>query len=97
MVSAVQSLWDCVTLLTRLHPTAAVSAQDMAMMGSMAPQMGSPGQQPDFTKLHKAESQNLQLAGLDVVEHAGKPSPPPGVRRWVGDGIESRVLALYAL
>ena len=56
----------------------------------------APGQQPDYGKIHTTESQNLQLAGLKSAEHAGKSSAPGGVRRWVGDGLEARVLAQYA-
>ena len=77
---------------------AADGTRDMAAMGSMsAAPMGGPGQQPDFAKIHSAERDNLELAGLDLLDKAGKSSPPPGVRRWAGDGIEERVLAMYAL
>ena len=78
---------------------AADGTRDMAAMGNMAGagMMGAPGQQPDFAKIHSTERDNLQLVGLDLLDLANRPSPPPGMRRWVGDGIESRVLALYSL
>lgn len=36
---------------------------------------------PDYAKLYKQEAENLALA--------------EGVYKWVGDGVEDRVLALY--
>lgn len=49
----------------------------------------APGQAPDFAKLHQAERDNLELLGLDILENKTDV-------RWIGDGIEDRVLALYA-
>lgn len=62
----------------------------MAAMSGAAASMqtlnpAAPGQSPEFDKLHHAERDNLELAGLDD-------SPI----RWIGDGIEDRVLALYS-
>lgn len=54
-----------------------------AMAGAAAPT--APGQAPDFEKLHQAERDNLELVGLDDSKV-----------RWIGDGIEDRVLALYS-
>ncbi|KDN49925.1 transmembrane protein [Tilletiaria anomala UBC 951] len=76
---------------------AADGTRDMAAMGNMAGagMPGLPGQTPDVAKIHAAERDNLELAGLDLLDLVNRPSPPPGVRRWIGDGIEGRVLALY--
>lgn len=61
-----------------------------AMSGAAAPMAGlmgggAPGQTPDFEKLHLAERDNLELVGLEDSKI-----------RWIGDGIEDRVLALYS-
>lgn len=68
---------------------AADGTRDMAAMGAGAASMqamnpAAPGQAPDFEKLHLAERDNLELAGLE-----------DSSVRWIGDGIEDRVLALY--
>ncbi|CDU26281.1 related to AIM27-member of a transmembrane complex required for efficient folding of proteins in the ER [Sporisorium scitamineum] len=69
---------------------AADGTRDMAAMsGAAAPMQAmnpaAPGQAPDFEKLHLAERDNLELVGLE-----------DSSIRWIGDGIEDRVLALYA-
>lgn len=68
---------------------AADGTRDMAAMGAAAPMAGmmggAPGQAPDFEKLHLAERDNLELVGLEDSQN-----------RWIGDGIEDRVLALYS-
>lgn len=69
---------------------AANGTRDMAAMsGAAAPMQAmnpaAPGQAPDFEKLHHAERDNLELVGLE-----------DSSVRWIGDGIEDRVLALYS-
>ena len=69
---------------------AADGTRDMAAMsGAAAPMQAmnpaAPGQAPDFEKLHHAERDNLELVGLEDSKI-----------RWIGDGIEDRVLALYS-
>ncbi|SNX87284.1 related to AIM27 - member of a transmembrane complex required for efficient folding of proteins in the ER [Melanopsichium pennsylvanicum] len=69
---------------------AADGTRDMAAMsGAAGLQMGAnpaaPGQAPDFEKFHLAERDNLELVGLEDSKV-----------RWIGDGIEDRVLALYS-
>lgn len=64
--------------------------RDMAAMSGAAAPMagmmgGAPGQAPDFEKLHLAERDNLELVGVEDSKI-----------RWIGDGIEDRVLALYS-
>lgn len=60
-----------------------------AMSGAAAPMQvmnpAAPGQAPDFEKLHLAERDNLELVGLEDSKI-----------RWIGDGIEDRILALYS-
>lgn len=58
-------------------------AQTAAPMQGMNP--AAPGQAPDFAKMHLAERDNLELVGVDN-----------STVRWIGDGIEDRVLALYS-
>ena len=53
--------------------------RDMSAMTSMPPQSGPTA--PDMEKVYKSELENLQLA--------------EGQYRWVGDGIEERVLATW--
>ncbi|PWZ03864.1 transmembrane protein [Testicularia cyperi] len=69
---------------------AADGTRDMAAMSGAAASMqgmnpAAPGQAPDFAKMHLAERDNLELVGLDSSN-----------TRWIGDGIEDRVLALYS-
>lgn len=67
--------------------TDADSSRDVAVMGgaAAAAAMPAPGQMTDHAKLHAAERDNLEL----LAAQAGKK------QRWVGDGIEARVLRLY--
>ncbi|PWN52332.1 transmembrane protein [Violaceomyces palustris] len=84
---------------------AADGTRDMASMsgaGAVNAMQSAPGQAPDFKKLHLAERDNLELAGLDLLELSdnggGKKNQTSSLdakNRWVGDGIEDRVLALY--
>lgn len=83
--------------------------RDMASMGSMAAGAGTPAAMPgmpgaagpDPAKIQAGEKDNLSisaaptLAALAAMARApalGEPRP----RAWAGDGIEDRVLALYA-
>jgi len=66
--------------------TAADGTRDMAAMSTMgggASPMGPA--QPDYKKLHDQERESLDLAGSDLSTG------------WIGEGIESRVLAMYRL
>ncbi|KAE8214341.1 hypothetical protein CF327_g2247 [Tilletia walkeri] len=73
---------------------AADSTRDMAMMPGAAP---TGPQQPDWTKLHAAEKDNLELVGLpDSTADATSRKQGLDGRRWVGDGVASRVLKMYA-
>lgn len=51
------------------------------LAGAQAMPMG-PGQ-PDMAKLHRAEAENLSLASDSY--------------RWVGEGVEERVLRMYGM
>lgn len=54
----------------------------MSNMNAAASPMGP--QQPDYNKLHAQEKDSLELAGSDTKTV------------WIGDKIESRLLALYS-
>lgn len=109
-------------LLFRCRPyLAADGTRDMAAMSPLAGAamgggMGGPTA-PDFTKLHKAERDNLELIGLDLQSQAeglvggesdvvSRKKAGNGIgrgvddgklkMRWVGDGIEDRILAMYS-
>lgn len=56
------------------------SMQNMNLASAAAAPMAGPGA-PDYSKLYKAEVENLALA--------------EGMYKWVGDGIEDRILARY--
>ncbi|PWN36853.1 uncharacterized protein FA14DRAFT_169783 [Meira miltonrushii] len=58
--------------------------RDMAAMSNMGAGASPMGQQPDYKKLHAQEKESLELAGSDTKA------------KWIGDGIEGRVLAMYA-
>lgn len=64
--------------------TAADGTRDMAAMSNMGAGASPMGQQPDYKKLHAQEKESLELAGSDTKA------------KWIGDGIEGRVLAMYA-
>lgn len=53
----------------------------MSTLGAGASPMGP--QQPDYKKLHAQEKESLELVG----------SEPKS--KWIGDGIEARVLEMY--
>ncbi|CAD6885610.1 unnamed protein product [Tilletia controversa] len=79
---------------------AADSTRDMAMMPGAAATGPS---QPDWTKLHAAEKDNLELVGLpdSTANSAGSATTRKQLdgadgRRWIGDGVASRVLKMYA-
>ncbi|WFD32645.1 hypothetical protein MSPP1_003694 [Malassezia sp. CBS 17886] len=66
---------------------AADSSRDMAAMGGAAaaalgPPAGLPGPVTDYAKLHEAERDSLALITSSEM-------------RWVGDGVEERVLSMY--
>ena len=81
---------DAIYRLVLGNNRAADSMRDMAAFGAGAammqqqPQM--PGQQVDHAKLHAAERDSLELIGAVSTKDA----------RWIGDGIEARVLGAYA-
>ena len=81
---------DAIYRLVLGNNRAADSMRDMAAFGAGAammqqqPQM--PGQQVDHAKLHAAERESLELIGAVSTKDA----------RWIGDGIEARVLGAYA-
>ncbi|EPQ27461.1 uncharacterized protein PFL1_04999 [Pseudozyma flocculosa PF-1] len=79
---------------------AADGTRDMALMAGNSP-MGAmnpaaPGQAPDYAKLHLAERDNVQLVGIDLVDPSAASRKASTEARWIGDGIEDRVLAMYA-
>lgn len=78
----------------------------MAAMSPLAGAGAGSGQQPDFGKLHAAERDNLELVGLELLDggaaagtvatkRQAQGGAGAGARRWVGDGVEKRVLAMY--
>lgn len=80
---------NAVYMLVLGGENSADGTRDMAM-GAAAPMAGmmnpaATGQAPDFEKVHLAERDNLELVGLEDSK-----------TRWIGDGIEDRVLALYS-
>lgn len=56
------------------------SMQNMSLSAASAMPASGPGA-PDYAKLYRAEAENLALA--------------EGVYKWVGEGVEDRVLARY--
>lgn len=54
--------------------------QNMSLSAANANPIAGPGA-PDYVKLYKAEAENLALA--------------EGVYKWVGEGVEDRILARY--
>ena len=79
---------DAIYRLVMGNTRAADSMRDVAAFGGGAALLNNqqmPGQQVDHAKLHVAERESLKLIGAVNVK---------GVK-WVGDGIEARVLDLY--
>ncbi|KAN0065655.1 hypothetical protein ACQY0O_000785 [Thecaphora frezii] len=80
---------------------AADGARDMSLMSGASPMAGmnpaAPGQAPDYAKLHLAERDNLELVAIDLVDPSASAARSSAAQpRWIGDGIEDRVLAMYA-
>ncbi|CAO1623706.1 unnamed protein product [Sympodiomycopsis kandeliae] len=90
---------------------AADSTRDMmgGMGGAAAPQQSPAMAKMDFEKLHKTERDTLERVGKELLEapppirksdgksltgFGGKKSEKGG-KKWVGDGVEERVLAKY--
>ena len=79
---------DAIYRLVMGNTRAADSMRDVAAVGGGAALLINqqmPGQQVDLATLHVAERESLKLIGAVNVK---------GVK-WVGDGIEARVLGLY--
>lgn len=84
----------------------AEGARDMASMGAMTagaggmPSMpGAPG--PDQAKIQAGEKDNLSISAAPTLAALGAMARAPSLgeprpRAWAGDGIEDRILALYA-
>lgn len=72
----------CPVISALLNLLAADSSQQMTQSPfANANPTANPAAPPDYTKIFKAEVDNLQLS--------------EGVYKWVGEGVEERVLKMY--